>query len=149
MIEITPLDGAQNLQFENYDHLFDYFVETENMKLLSKQAEYQQTDWSFTIYPPKQVSVLFTHSNGQDSAIREAYEEELPLIEICAGSYKHPTYIVNTPNIDMEYLKRKWCLDFCTYHDLILKDYAEMYRNSLRTAKKGPALSDLEVVSFQ
>jgi hypothetical protein len=81
MLEIIPLDGTQNLQFEDYDKLFEYITETENMKLLSKQTEHQQIDWSFTIYPPKQVTALYTYSNNQDAAIREAFEEEVPLTD--------------------------------------------------------------------
>lgn len=130
MIEIIPLDGTQNLQFENYDHLFDYFIETENMKLLSKQDGYKQMDWSFTIYTPKQVAALYTYSNDPNDAIREAFEEGLPLIEICAGSYKHPTYFAHTPNVYLDYLKGKWCLDYCTFHDFLLKDYSKLYKNN-------------------
>ena len=135
MLEIISLDGLQNMQFESYNELFDYIVKIGNLKLLKRRLDQKQDDWNFTIYSPKQVSALFTHANGRHSAIREAYEEELPLIEICTGSSKHPIYVVNTPNTDIDYLKRKWCLDFCTYHDFVLRDYSQMYRNSLRIPK--------------
>jgi len=131
MIEIIPLNGSQSLHFENYDQLFDYIVETENMKLLSKRSQHAQIDWSFSIYPPKQVTTLYTYSSNLDDAISEAYEEGLPLIEICAGNYKQPTYIVNTPNVDLDYLRRKWSLDFCTYYDLIVKDYSKIFMGNL------------------
>lgn len=139
MIEIIPLDGSQNLQFENYDQLFDYIVETENQKLLKKRSNVKEMDWGFTIYPPKRVAALYAHGNDLDAAIKEAYEEGLSLIEICAGSYKHPSYIVDTPNIDMDYLKRKWCLDYCTYHDVLLRDYTAIYKIDSRTYKESPS----------
>jgi hypothetical protein len=128
MIEIIPLDGSQSLWFENCDQLFAYITETENKKLLSKRAYPPHMDWSFTIYPTKQVAALYAYHMDPDESIKEAYIEELSLIEICAGSYQHPTYIVYTPNVDMDFLKIKWCLDFCTYHDLLLRDYSQIYK---------------------
>lgn len=131
MLEIIPLDGSQNIQFENYNELFDYIIETENLTLLKRGRSHMQSNWSFTTYSPKQVSALFTHGIEPQNAIKEAYNEGLPLFEICAGSYEHPLYIVKTPNVDMDYLRRKWCLDYCTYHDLILKDYFNMLMGNL------------------
>lgn len=115
MIEIIPLDGSQTICFENYDQLFDHIVEVENRKFVAKQQDNEQINWNFTIYSTKQVAVLYVYHKDPDDALKEAYEEGLSLIEICTGSYAHPNYIVMTPNIDMDYLKRKWCLDFCTY----------------------------------
>lgn len=131
MIEIIPLDGSQTIQFENYNELFDYIVAVENNTLLENQSDNKQGDWCFNIYLPTQVSVLFTHAIEQDDAIREAYEEELSLIEVCAGSYKHPVYIVSSANTDIDFLKKKWCLDYCTYHDFILRDYSKIYKSGL------------------
>jgi len=126
MIEIIPLNGSQRLQFESYDQLFDYITETENLKLLEKCPNVKEMNWSFTIYPPRQVAALYSHKDNPDAAIKEAYEEELPLIEICVGCYKNPSYTVYTPNVDIDYLKMKWCLDYCTYHDFLLKDHFEI-----------------------
>lgn len=149
MLEIISLDGLQNIQFESYNELFDYIVKIGNLKLLKRRLDQKQDDWNFTTYSPKQVFALFTHANEQSSAIREAYDEGLPLIEICAGSSKHPIYVVNTPNTDIDYLMSKWCLDFCTFHDFILRDYSKVHKSNLHTTKKSLILPDLVTVGFQ
>jgi hypothetical protein len=33
-----------------------------------------------------------------------------------------------TPNVDMDYLRTKWCLNYCTYHNIILRDYSQTYK---------------------
>lgn len=126
MIEVIGLTGQQIYQFEDYNQLFDYLVEMENRELLAHCSDFKQLNWSFTIYSPKQVASLYAYSKNLADAIREAFEDELSLIEICNGSYEHPIYIVDTPNVDMDYLKRKWCQHYCRSHDLKLRDYSDI-----------------------
>lgn len=137
MIEIIGLFGQQVYQFEDYNQLFDYLVEMENRKLITHYTDFKQMNWSFTIYSPKQVASLYAYSKNPVDAIREAFEDGLPLIEICNGSYQHPTYMVNTPNIDLGYLKKKWCLDYSRSHDLKLRDYSDISCFSLHRDGEG------------
>ena len=51
---------------------------------------------------------------------QKAYDEELSLLEICTGDYENPLYVSVTPNVDMAYLKEKWCSDYCAFHDLVI-----------------------------
>ncbi len=94
----------------------------ENSKLLDDQLDLSQMNWSFTIYPPKPVAALHTHSQAPCAAMQEAFEDNLPLIEICAGDYKKSLHIVLTPNVDMDYLKRRWCIDWSTFHHLLVRE---------------------------
>jgi hypothetical protein len=73
------------------------------------------------IHSPKQVVDLYTHSKDPSEAMKEAFEERLPLIEICTGDHKNPLYIVMTANVDIDFLKRKWCVDYCTNRNWIVK----------------------------
>lgn len=123
MIKIVPLDGAPAEYFESFDELFKDVTTTENTKLVDDQPDISQMNWSFTIYPPKRVAALYAHTKEPCAAMQEAFEDHLPLIEICAGDYKKPLYIVLTPNVDMDYLKRKWCIDYCTYHHLLVREF--------------------------
>ena len=123
MIAILPLNGMPAEQFENYNELFDCLSTIENLKLLAKHPNFRQMNWSFTIYSPKRVAALHTNSKDSSVALREAFKENLPLIEICTGDYKNPLYIVVTPNVDMEYLKKKWCIDYCTFHHLLVREF--------------------------
>ncbi len=107
MIAILHLDGTPAELFENYDALLDCIIECEN----EKHSNDASMDWSFTTYPPGQVVALYAFSQKPCLAMQEAFEENLPLIEICTGDCKNPLYIVATPNVDMDFLKKKWCTD--------------------------------------
>lgn len=137
MIEIIGLTGQQGRQFEDYNQLFDYLIRMENRKLLAYFSDFKHLNWSFMIYSPKQVSSLYVYCKNPADAIREAFEDKLPLIEICTGSFQHPLYIVYTPIVDLDYLKKKWCLDYCRFHNLILKDYAEISSFNLHRGEEG------------
>ena len=137
MIEVIELNDQQIRQFNNYNQLFDYLIEMENRKLFSHYSDFKQMNWSFTIYSLKQVASLYAYSKNPADAIREAFEDELPLIEICNGSYEHPIYIVDTPNVDMDYLKRKWCQHYCQSHDLKLRDYSNISSFNLHRGEEG------------
>lgn len=121
MIIILPLNGAPAEHFANYDELFECITTIENLKLVAKRPVFVHMNWSFTVYPPKRVAALYAHSKDPSEALREAFEENLPLIEICTGDYKQPLCITLTPNVDMDYLKRKWCIDYCTFHHLVVR----------------------------
>ncbi len=110
MIIILPLNGAPTEYFESYDDLFECITESENEKHLDDAP----MDWSFIIYPPEETVALYALSQEPCDVIEEAFEGDLPLIEICAGDSKNPLYIVLTPNVDMDFLKKKWCTDYCT-----------------------------------
>ena len=79
-------------------------------------------NWSFIVYPANQVGTLLALHKKPPEAVEEAYEENLSLIEICTGDYKNPLHIVMTPNVDMDYWKQKWCIDYCTYHNLVVRE---------------------------
>ena len=122
MIIIQPLDGTPSGHFENFDQLFDCILTTQALKSAAKTSNAKPMNWSFTIYPAGQVAALLAVHKNPPDAIKEAFEENLPLIEICTGDYKHLTHIVLTPNVDMDYLKKKWCIDWCTWHHLVVRE---------------------------
>ena len=122
MIIIQPLDGTPAEHFETFDQLFECILTTESLKVAAKTSNAKLLNWNFTIHAAKEVVGLFTHSKKPPEVLKEAFEERLPLIEICTGDYKHPLHIVLTPNVDMGYLRKKWCVDYCTYHDLLLRE---------------------------
>lgn len=123
MIQIVPLDGTQPQHFKSFKELFEDITTTENLKLVDEHSDFTHMNWSFTVYPPKRVAILLAHTKDPSATLQEAFEDHLPLIEICTGDYKKPLYIVLTPNVDMDYLKRKWCIDWCTFHHLLVKAF--------------------------
>jgi hypothetical protein len=123
MIQIVPLDGTSTKYFESFDEFFEHVTTTENSKLVDEHSDFAHMDWSFTVYPPKRVVALYAHTQNPCEPMQEAFEDSLPLIEICAGDYKKPLYIVVTPNVDIDYLKKKWCVDYCTFHHLLVREF--------------------------
>lgn len=98
-------------------------MKQENLKLLEKEADFHSMNWSFTIHPPRHVTAFYAHLKESCDVIKEAYEGELSLIAICTGNYWAPTYIALTPNVNLDYLKRKWCLEYCRFHHLTVREY--------------------------
>ncbi len=122
MIIIQPLDGSPAEPFEDYNELFECIIENENLKRAIKHPDVMLVHWGFTLYSPQEVVALYALSTTPCPAITEAFEENLPLIEIYTGDSNNPLYIPLTPNVDMDYLKKKWCIDWCTYHDLVVRE---------------------------
>ena len=51
--------------------------------------------------------------------VKQAYEQELSLLEVCAGNYDNPRYLPITANLDIVLLKKQWCLAYYLCHRLI------------------------------
>jgi hypothetical protein len=122
MIAILTINRILAGQFEDFNELFDSITTNVNLEQDTTDFDVNQMDWSFIIHPPQQVGALYIHSKNPSEAMKEAFEEHLSLIEICAGDYKHPVHIALTPNVDMDYLKKKWCMDWCTWHHLVVRE---------------------------
>ncbi|MGV8948208.1 MAG: hypothetical protein ACOH2E_02410 [Candidatus Paracaedibacter sp.] len=89
-------------QFQNFNKLFEYLITFENLKSASKDPDFKQMDWSFTGFSSK--------------------EENLPLMEICTGDYRFPLHGALTPNVDMGYWQKKWCMDWCICRNLLVRE---------------------------
>jgi len=122
MIVILDLNRTIVEQFDNFNELFDCLLIIENLKHSAMRSDFRKMNWSFKMYSPKQVVTLYANSKNPCATMQEAFEDNLSLIEICAGDYRIPLYIVLSRNIDIDYLKKKWCIDYCTYHHLLVRE---------------------------
>ena len=68
MIIIVPLDGRPIEHFKDYNDLFECITTLENMKQAAKKPHLPRMNWSFTIHPPKRVSVLYAHAQNPSTA---------------------------------------------------------------------------------
>ena len=155
MIKILTLDNISFeefgvCQFEDYHQLFDHITEIENdlsgyitedesAKLVA-YADRDQKYWRFTIYSPHRVSSIYTHNKDLPEAVEKAFEEQLSLIEICTGDYNNPQYIVRTPNVDVNYLKKQWCIDYCAFHNMTISESRKF--EPLAEIKSGDPFAD-------
>ena len=120
MLEVVKAPTVE--LFEDYNDFFQYLVHLENLKMLAPNPEISRMNWSFTLYSPDKVTLLFEHMKEDFFPIKEAYEQELPLLEICSGDFGLPKYVVKTPMLNVDYLKKKWVLDYCECHGLIITE---------------------------
>ena len=109
-------------QFQSYEELFEHLAGTVDAELMAVNHNAKDRDWRFAIHPPQRVATFFSHLKDSCDAINEALEEGLSLIEIRTDDYSKPHYIAQTANVDMDYLKRKWCIDWCTFHHLLVRE---------------------------
>ena len=116
----------QQITFNNYDKLFDFLAqmdsEIKDGKLFESCLQFEGRSWSLVIYPPDRVAALYQFATTIDPELQEAHDQQLSLLEICAGDYKNPQYIAVTPHLDMDGLKRIWCHDYCRVHGLALSE---------------------------
>jgi len=60
--------------------------------------------------------------------VKQAYEQELSLLEICTGNYDDPDYIPITADLDIGTLKRQWHQDYWLYHHIFIgKEFERAY----------------------
>ena len=122
IIEVTKPSRPE--LFESYDDLFLHLTRLENLKMLAPNPDFKDMDWNFCLYSPDRVRLLFEHMKEDFLPIKEAYEQGLPLLEICAGHFGLPQYVVLTPMLNLGYLKKKWALDYCESHGLTVAEKA-------------------------
>jgi hypothetical protein len=120
MLEVKIVKEPTVELFEDYSDLFQHLVRLENLKMLAPNLDFATMNWSFTLYSPNQVALLLEHMKEYSLPVKEAHEQGLPLLEICTGHFAFPQYVVKTPMLNMDYLKKKWALDYCECHGIIV-----------------------------
>ena len=79
------------------------------------------------------------------SPIRQAYEQELDLLEMCKGDLNKPLQIPVSPDVDVEHLLKIWCFEYCKAHGYEVKEdfySADNANPSLLSEKKGGRYAD-------
>jgi hypothetical protein len=111
--------------FKDYDALFKHINTLENSKLTESSACYPSNVWSFVLFTNKRLSYIYykTLERSFSKVGRQAYEQELDLIEISKGDYQNPLQILVTPDVNVSELQKNWCQEYCDTHDYLLVEY--------------------------
>lgn len=122
MIWIFKSDKASAFSCETDADLFQHIQTIENLKLLEDHPEFGQDPWSFTYFSPQRVVALYTHTPSyfRTSVLQQAYERELGVIEICKGDIEIRLEILALPDLDIQALRKQWCLAYCQAHDYLV-----------------------------
>jgi hypothetical protein len=112
MIRLTPTNGEEKL-FENYHQVCSYINSVERRKTLGSGEKI----WSFIRHRYETLRSLYYRppsvKNILTSKEKEAVEKEMGVVEIIKGNREHITQLLVTNRMDVEPLKRDWCMDYC------------------------------------
>lgn len=122
MIDIFDVQGKKIKSIFNPDEYFNFVSAGE---LLEDHLESANTNikWSFVVFPPQSVHELYFKLKQEHltPSIKDAFKQELGIIEVCKGDYLNPTWVPIIPGLDIGELKKDWYLDFCKRHGYIIK----------------------------
>jgi hypothetical protein len=118
MLHICKPNGKIIRSFKN-DDAFNHLSAGE---LLEDHPDVDTTHWSFVIFPAERVPNLYFNLKQKPvpAPLKEAYEQQLGVIEICKGDYENPIWAPLVPGLDIGKLKRGWYLEFCKKHGYAL-----------------------------
>jgi hypothetical protein len=145
MIHLFNANKAEKRSFpgspvHNSDDLFEFIKNMENAKLSEDHPEFGSFSWSFKVFNPRRTFELY-HNIKEESltpAIRQAYEKQLDLLEMYKGDLHSPIQIPIISDIDVKYLQKIWCFEYCRAHGYGISE--DFYRpdntNRLLVAEK-------------
>lgn len=114
MINICKLNGKLIKSFKSDD----VFKHLSGGELLEDHPEIGATQWGFVVFPPESVPNLYFKLKQKPipAPLKEAYEQQLGVIEVCKGDYANPTWVPVTLDLDIGKLKKDWYLECCKKH---------------------------------
>ena len=122
MIKVTPTNGEDRL-FENYHQVCDYINAIEKRK----ESDPEEKIWRFLRRRYETLSSIYYRNPSLKNILttqeKEAVEKEMGLVEIIKGNREHITQLLVTKRIDVEPLKRDWCIDYCAERGFKLSEW--------------------------
>ncbi|MBM3468580.1 MAG: hypothetical protein FJX71_04020 [Alphaproteobacteria bacterium] len=124
MIQLYGPDNKTVNLFKDYEELYKHITALENSKLSEENVCLSHNIWSFALYTNKRLSYIYykTLERSFSKVGKEAFEQELDLIEICKGDYESPIQIPVTADVNVNELRKNWCQEYCETHDYVLVD---------------------------
>lgn len=141
MIWIFKSDRASAGFCENYEDFFQYIREKENIKSFEDQLMFGHP-WSFTTFTPQQVSTIYLNMKQSQpiKILKKAYLKKLGLLEIYRGDPQKCMEVLVTPDVDIEVLKREWCLEYYNTHGYIVMENIPSPQHSVQSHWKPQSL---------
>lgn len=112
MIKITTANGEDRL-FDDYHQVCSYINSIERRK----KSGTGEKIWSFIRHRYETLRSLYYRPQSVENILtskeKEAVEKEMGVVEIIKGNREHITQLLVTNRMDVEPLKRDWCMDYC------------------------------------
>jgi hypothetical protein len=126
VIQLFNKNTEEKRSFQNSNELFKFIRDMEHSKLFEDHPEFGSFSWSFRVFKRRSIVEYYHNIKEEDltSPIRQAYEQELDLLEMCKGDLKKPLQIPVSPDVDVEHLRKIWCFEYCRAHGYeVREDY--------------------------
>lgn len=135
MIHFLNVSHQNMGEFRNYNDLADYIhkIESSRTKLLiagldlNPSNDWEQEHWGFAVYTHEFSKTIYSAMRAPPlTGIElEAFQQGLDLVEIYYGDANNPVQIPITEDIDIESLRKDWCLAYCKAHNYTVLDTLE------------------------
>jgi hypothetical protein len=85
-------------------------------------GDHVKEPWSFLVLTPNRIAVLLStlRKPHDPLLLQEAWEKQLTVVEVCKGDFKGLKQIKVEPGVDIEVLRKEWCLDYCQANGMTL-----------------------------
>jgi len=114
MINIINEFNENIMKFDSYTEVCTAFHNIENCKILEDvDGEIFKNSWGFFLHDKRTLKHLHDNLTWVPPLLKEAYDREIGLIELCKGDPFNLTQILITPEVDIEKIRKAWCLDYC------------------------------------
>lgn len=112
--------------YKRFEDVCDYFMRLEHFKTTDRNS-FSEERWEFAYYSYEYLREIFggIKRNVPSKMEREAYENELDVIEVCTGDPQMLRQIVLFPEVDVEELTRNWCFDYARAKNFALFELIE------------------------
>lgn len=131
MIHLLNKDHTNIGSFANYSDLIDFINNKEQSRLkflntlnhtLEVPYVMDQSRWSFIYYKHAHLKAMYSCTKEPPiiGIEREAFQQELDLIEVYQGTESNPLQIPVNQDTDIETLQRDFCLAYCMAHGYTL-----------------------------
>lgn len=111
--------------YKRFEDVCDYFMRLEHFKSVGRS--FSEERWEFSYYSYEYLRAIFggIKKNVSSKTEREAYENELDLIEVCKGDPQFLRQIALFPDVDVEEVARDWCFDYARAKNFSLFELIE------------------------
>ena len=115
MLNVFDLSKRNIGVFDDYNALLGFITSLENEKLLEGHPSFGKGYWAFAEYSPEKLKhVCAWIKPGYLTTVQlKALEQKLGVLEICRGDAAAVWEVPVTSELDVEGIRKKFCLDYC------------------------------------
>ncbi len=150
MLHLLDKNLSRIGSFETYGSLIDYIHHSRIRKLrfliyrtypFDSVLDGEESNWRFVYYKHAQLRTVYSCMKEPPltQIEKEAFDQELDLIELYQGDPARPLQIPVTDDVNIQQLQRNWCESYCKTHEYSI---TETFNNESVPESPGTGGSD-------